>query len=173
MSANTRLRSRYHNGPDPLLLRLAKLYVCAHELIQKEARSGDSVEELLRALQLFKEEKLDGIVLPLPSNTPSPLMKRRNEFIARVRELGHDAVYREFLNELSVAMQNRITLREATSFPELLTIVSNRAEYRQRLADTCGWGKLSSKKIHEALRRRGLDENMTLNEIEHIFPNQG
>jgi hypothetical protein len=143
--------------------QLSDLYVNAYALIQKGVRSDRSIHELLKALQLFKEEKLEGVVLPLPSgDKPSPV-ERRAEFVRRLADEGGDVLFREFTERLTGFARNRLAERDISSFRVL---VSYGRRYFSRGRSV---GEHTLEQLEKALAEYGLYLDMSEKEVENVF----
>ena len=144
------------------LKRLADLFVGAYELISKEKRSNRSIDEVLLALQLFKEGKLEGVVCLSGDDVQSPLLKARAEFKRRLASQGEASIWREFLLLVSQRARTAFRYAQVRSFRELL-------EWGD-LRNLRNVGAETYKEIEDILTRLyGLYSDMSKSEIEEVF----
>ncbi len=145
------------------LFDVTDLFVTAYDLIRKDVRSERSIHELVRALQLFKENRLEGVVLHEATGEVPVPTERRKAFAERVRQEGEDVLFREFQERLTTYARNRIPHQGIRSFRYLLI------ERRQVLADVWGLGPKTMDQVESALSEYGLYFQMSPQEIDHIF----
>lgn len=165
MSARTR-----HSIDSKKRLVLFDLMEQAARLIREGSRHPMQVAELEAALQMFKEGKLDGVVLKLPTDKLTPAAERRAALKLRIAAEGSDLVWREFLERLTTIARNRI-VRDAsiTSLEQLLRWWS--IDDNDGSSGNVLWGLMhkSVAVTTQTLRVYGLYPRMTKEEIDYIF----
>jgi len=160
MSANT-------GKVDQLKLagQMADLVVTAVEYVAAGKRDSAATERIMRALQLFKENRLgDVLSFCLTEEGKSPLARtfssRREAFKAELRQLGEAKAEANFYDGLPTRARNwfqRIPLRE---------IVSSTENYR--IKRNCR-GSVALADLEKALAVKGLTLDMSDTEIENCF----
>jgi hypothetical protein len=146
-----------------ILSRLAVLNAAAVELIQRDSRSPKMNDELLRALQLFKEGRL-GSVHPLVPEGRAEWEGLRTGLKERISKEGAEVVYRSFLNEVPLRIQSGLCYKGIRTFRELLQ--SDRFSLIQ------GGGRLGHKGIdvlEAILARYGLSFTLGQEQIAELF----
>ena len=143
------------------LARLTELFMVAYELIRKEDCEERSVQELFHALELFKEGKLEGTLLPQAPDLLTEPARRRLEFQARLETELEPVVWGEFLQKLPARARNVLARCEIFSFERLVR--------ERELLFARGMGEGTYRKVQEALGAYGLYLMMGNKEIEAIF----
>lgn len=150
------------------LVRLAVLMADAVIVVNKGSRSEGMIGSLLKALQLFKENRL-GEVLPemLKSETktpPSSRLARREEFKKRLENLGLAVITSEFYSKLPTVARNALCDHSRAPRFSLAQIVLGEKHYWG--ADLRrGIGKISRAKIEGVLDEWGLYIGMSVDEV--------
>ena len=154
------------------LKKLTDLFVMAYELITRGQRKRRCVQELIFALELFRDNKLEGIVLAHGDDSMTEGAKRRAEFKKRLTAEGPDLMWREFFERIPKIAQNRI--KEVSRY----RIEDGKPPYsfRDLIAskDSVGMsefyaGQGTTEKVEEALSVFGLYLHMSKAEVEAIF----
>lgn len=167
MSAKTRQAVPNSNEQ---IVRLDELHFVAKDLIQKGARSNNSVMTLLRILQLFKENKLHPTSL---DSSPADENYSRKRFLDNLKDYGEVDAFRSLMDELPTRVSNPL----AEHFGQvwggrplfrrpLMTLLSSPAE---TITDIQGIGPKALTQLNQVLADRGLKLGMNDQEIREIF----
>ncbi len=155
------------------LKKLTDLFVMAYELITRGQRKERCVQELIFALELFRDNKLEGVVLFEGDDSMTEGARRRAEFKKRLTAEGPDLLWREFLERIPRFAQKRI--RELSRyriedgekpFDSFRDLIMSK--------DSVGMPEFYAsrgilKKVEEALSVYGLYRKMSKAEVEAIF----
>lgn len=152
MSAKTRLANENLGR----LARLSNLSLQAAVLTAQDKRESGMVDHLLKALQLFKENRL-GHVFPF---VPEGDLDARKRFRDKIERFGEARAYRDFIRNLS---GKGFAEFPNMSFRELVS------KGRWELLRMKGFGDGSLARFELALNAEGLHVAMTPDEIEICF----
>ena len=155
------------------LKKLTDLFVIAYEVITRGQRKERCIQELLFALELFRDNKLEGVVLAHGDDSMTEGARRRAEFKKRLTAEGTDLLWREFLERIPKIAQNRIKeisryrIKDGEPpFDSFRDLIANK--------DSVGMsefyaGQGTTEKVEEALGVFGLYLRMSKAEVEAIF----
>ncbi|HVN26747.1 MAG TPA: DNA-directed RNA polymerase subunit alpha C-terminal domain-containing protein [Candidatus Paceibacterota bacterium] len=162
MSANTRPAKDTTKK-----VELCLLFTNAVGLIEKGARSTIMIDELLSALQLFKQGKL-GTVLPMASEySLRGVLERRLATRQKMRMIGTEAIYEEILDRLPKRIQRGLAYAGIRTLQQLL---ENDPFNFQKIK---GLGERSVDTIEETLRGYGIGLRMDADALRQLFSGIG
>ena len=145
------------------LLKLTDAYIVAYGLMKEGQRSPRMVKELIDALELFADNRLEGFIVPHSGDMKSVATLRREEFKSRLGKVGHDSVFREFLERLTPYARNRLVERGVGSFKALLSMQRLELQKEARI------GLDTLNQYDRALAEDGLYLEMSDAELKVIF----
>lgn len=145
--------------------RLAALSKDALSNLIEGKRTSEMTQQLLRALQLYKENQLGEVLsfsIPEERSAINQVqLIRRRAFAERIRRYGEREVTRQFAQSLSGRIRNVL---DRAGLRDILHMTPEAVVRRAK-----GLGRISLPKLEQALYLEGLCLGMSYSEIEEVF----